>query len=89
MTSVDFVKEVAAGTGMSQKDVRDMAVIFENAIKTRLASGESFKFADINFSVKDVPAHTGRNPATGETIELPATKKVVLKSSTTLKDCVK
>ena len=37
------------------------------------------------FEVRERPAHTGRNPATGETIEIAASKTPVFKASKTLK----
>ena len=37
------------------------------------------------FEVRERPAHTGRNPATGESIEIAASKTPVFKASKTLK----
>ena len=37
------------------------------------------------FEVRERSAHTGRNPATGETIEIAASKTPVFKASKTLK----
>ena len=89
MTSTNFIKEVAQASGLSQKAVKEMANTFETVLKDVLARGESVKFADVNYSVRDVDARTGRNPATGESIEIPATKRVVVKASATLKKVVK
>ena len=89
MTSTSFIKEVAQVSGLSQKAVKEMASTFESVLKDILARGESVKFADVNYYVKDIEARTGRNPATGETLELPATKKVIVKPSSTLKKIVK
>ena len=44
---------------------------------------------DVTFSVKDVAARTGRNPKTGETLSIPATKKVATKLSKDFKETVK
>lgn len=89
MTSEVFIKEVANVSGMTLKAVREMTKTFESVLKDVVARGESVKFADINISVKDVDAHVGRNPATGESIEVPASRKVVVKPSSTLKKIVK
>lgn len=89
MTSVTFIDEVAATYGVTKKDAKDFAKMFEETIAKMLEHGEAFKFADVNFSVKDVPAHTGRNPATGESMDVPASKRVVIKPSSGLKLVVK
>jgi DNA-binding protein HU-beta len=40
------------------------------------------------FKVQAKPARTGRNPSTGEVIEIAATKKVVFQPAKALKDAV-
>lgn len=40
------------------------------------------------FKVQDKPARTGRNPSTGETIQIAATRKVVFQPGKALKDAV-
>ena len=41
-----------------------------------------------SFEVKERAAHSGRNPATGETIEIPASKSPVFKAGKTFKDAL-
>ena len=41
-----------------------------------------------SFEIKERPEHTGRNPATKETITIPASKAPVLKAGKALKDAV-
>lgn len=89
MTSLSVIDEVAATFGVTKTSAKEYAKMFEEVIAKMLEHGEAFKFADVNFSVKDVPAHTGRNPATGETLDIPASKKVVIKPSSGLKTVVK
>lgn len=89
MTSKNFIKEVAQKTGMTQKAVKETIYAVEDVLKEVIARGESVKVMDVNYSVKDVEARTGRNPLTGESLDLPATKKVVVKPSATLKKLVK
>ena len=89
MTSTNFIKEVAQASGLSQKAVKEMANTFETVLKDVLARGESVKFADVNYSVRDVDARTGRNPATGESFEILVTIRVIVKASATLKKVVK
>lgn len=89
MTSTSFIKEVAAKGGISQKAAREISYVFEDVLRDFLSRGESVKVMDVNYAVKDVEARTGRNPATGEAIDIPATKKVLVKASSTLKNFVK
>lgn len=89
MTSPEFIKKVADSTGMTLKDVKEMANTFEEEIKGSLAAGEAFKFAGMAFDVKPVPARMVRNPATGETKMADATRKASVKLSSPLKNCVK
>lgn len=89
MTSSQFIKEVATKNGMTQKAVKEMADIFEIAIKEKVKNGETFKVFDVTFSVKDVPERSGFNPLTKEPATYPATKKVCLKPSVDLKKSAK
>lgn len=55
---------------------RLVTVMFES-IKDAVANGEGASFPGFgSFTAVDTKAHTGRNPQTGETIEIPAGKKV-------------
>ena len=89
MTSKTFIKEVAEKGGLTQKTVKEVVSILEDVLKETLSRGESVKVMDVNYSVKDVDARTARNPATGETFEAPATRRVIVKPSSALKKIVK
>lgn len=89
MTSSQFIKEVATKYGMTQKAVKEMADIFETAIKEKVKNGETIKVFDITFSVKDVPERSGFNPLTMKPAVYPATKKVSLKPSSDFKKVAK
>lgn len=89
MTSTEFIREVAAANDMTIKDVKMFADMFDVAIKEKLVRGEKFKFADINFDVRDVEARECRNPKTGEVMSVDATRKVVVRPASNLKALVK
>ena len=56
-------------------------------IEEELAAGGEIPLPGIGkLQVKDVPARAGRNPKTGETIDIPAKKKVALTASKALID---
>lgn len=88
MTSVKFMKSFANNAGVSQKNAREILAALEKTIVDCLNSGESFKVADVNMSLKEVPQHEGRNPSTGDVITIPAKNKVCVKVSTSLKNAV-
>lgn len=89
MTSSTIIKKVAEKLNMTQKDIKTIADTFEVVVKESLMDGEKFKFADVSYDVKDVPAHTGFNPVKNEPMEIAATRKVTLKPSKDMKLVVK
>lgn len=63
--------------------------VFE-AVKDALVKGEKVAITGFgSFDVAERPARIGRNPATGEEIEIAATKTVKFKAGSALKDAVK
>ena len=89
MTSKTLIKTVAESTGYTQKATKAFFDAAEVALKSTVATGEKVKVLDTTFSVKDVAAREGRNPATGESLSIPATKKVATKVSKDFKSVVK
>ena len=85
MTSSTIIKSVAAKTGATQKEVKEIADAIEVAIKEEVTKGETFKALDVTYSLEDVPAQERRNPATGETFMASAHKKVKAKLSADFK----
>ena len=60
-----------------------------DAIITALAGGEQVSVIGFGtFSVRERAARTGRNPQTGETIEINASKNPAFKAGKALKDAV-
>jgi len=60
-----------------------------SAISKALQNGDQVSLVGFGtFSVKDRAARTGRNPRTGEAIEIPAAKNPVFKAGKALKDAV-
>ena len=58
--------------------------VFE-AIAEALVRSEDVRIAGFGtFDIKSRPAHTGRNPRTGEVLYIPATRPPSLKASTAL-----
>lgn len=67
----------------------EVITAFEESVIEAVADGEEVNLAGfMKIGSKDVPARVVRNPKTGETIDKPAGRKVVIKSLKNLKDCV-
>ena len=84
---VDKVQEVLGGT----KADADRAVeAFIACITGGLQSGDEVSIAGLGiFTAKARPARTGRNPRTGETIQIKATRTPKFRPAKALKDAVK
>ena len=79
---------VAAGIEKKQAALAVDTVL--NAVGDTLAKSESVALLGFGtFSIKDRPERKGHNPATGESITIPASKSIVFKAGKALKDKVK
>ena len=89
MNKNDLVTAVASGTGMSKADsVKAVEGVFD-AISGALSSGGDVRIVGFGtFSVVNRKATTGRNPRTGQAIQIPASKQPKFKAGKGLKDAV-
>lgn len=84
---VDVVNEVLGGTKVQAESVID--AVLESIVKT-LKKGDEVSIAGLGiFSVKARAARTARNPRTGATVKVPATKVPKFRAAKALKDAVK
>ncbi len=75
--------------GLSIFDHGELFNSLSSIIAYYLSEGEDVSLPGIGkFTVKETAARKGRNPATGEAIEIPAGRKVVFKPSKSLKDAL-
>jgi len=86
VTKADIVQIVWEKIGYSKKETFDMVEdVFEIILDT-LANGEKVKISDFgNFEVRQKKTRKGRNPQTGEAIEISARRVLIFKPSVTLK----
>lgn len=89
MNKVELVKKISEGTGYSAKSVKEVIDAFDGIVLASMEAGEDVKTGIVTFAVKDTVARVGRNPKTGETVNIPAGKKVAVKLSKALKESVK
>lgn len=87
MNNADLAVAVAAAHGVSQKDAKTYVDTIVENIGNALIRGDEVSLAGFGkFKVKDQPARQGRNPATGETIQIAASKKAAFSPAKGLKD---
>lgn len=85
----DLVERVANETGFTKKDVALTVDALFEAIQASLAAGEKVQIIGFgNFEVRERAARKGRNPQTGEEIEIAASKVPGFKAGKALKDAV-
>ena len=90
MTKKELVAAMAEKTEQTKKDTEIMLNTLIDVISEALSNGEEVAIAGLGkFEVRERAARTGRNPKTGESIEIAASKAPVFKASKTLKDAVK
>ncbi len=89
MNKKDLVDAVASSAGLSKVDSESAVTATFSVIADALASGDSIAVPGFgNFVVKDRAARQGRNPQTGATISIAASKAVGFKVSSVLKKSV-
>ena len=89
MNKNDLVATVASTTGISKTDAAKAVDGVFNAITSALKKGQEVRLVGFGtFSVAKRAATTGRNPRTGATIQIPASKQPKFKAGKGLKDAV-
>ena len=89
MNKNDLVGQVAQDTGLSKVDAARAAdSVFDNIAGSLRNKGEVRLVGFGTFSVSHRKATTGRNPRTGETIQISASNQPKFKAGKALKDAV-
>lgn len=89
MTKTELIAEVAEKTGLKKKDAEAAVTAVLTAVEEKLAAGEKVQLVGFGtFEVKERPERDGRNPSTGETIKIAASKRPVFTAGKALRDKV-
>ena len=89
MNKTELVNAVALKSELTKKDAEKAVSAVLDAIKEAVAAGDKVQLIGFGtFEVKDRAAKAGRNPATGEAIEIPASKQIKFSAGKTFKDKV-
>lgn len=89
MNKTELIAAAAESTGMTKKDTERVLNAAIDAITAALVAGDKVQVSGFGiFEVKAREARVGRNPRTGETMEIAASKVPGFKASKTLKDAL-
>ena len=90
MNKGDLIEKVAKECGLSKTASDQVLNSILNAITGAVSAGDKVTLIGFGtFSVSARPAREGRNPQTGDTIQIPARKIVKFKAGSKLSDAVK
>ena len=90
MNTSDLVDRLAASDDkITKAQAKQLVDAVLEAMRASLVSGEEVNLPGFGkFKVQDKPARTGRNPATGETITIPAKKVLKFRIAKAAKDAI-
>jgi len=87
MNNADLAEKLAQANGLTKTDARKIVDGLFAAVADAAASGDEIAINGFGkFKVKASPEREGRNPATGETIKIAASKKLTFAPAKAVKD---
>jgi DNA-binding protein HU-beta len=89
MNKTELIDAVASAADLSKASAARAVDAVTDAILAALAKGDNVALAGFGtFAVKDRAARQGRNPRTGETIEIAASRSVAFKAGKAFRDAL-
>lgn len=89
MTKAEIVEAIYQKMGITKRESADLVESFFELVRQQLEEGESVKLSGFgNFDIREKRSRRGRNPKTGEEIEITARKVLTFKPSQLLKQKV-
>lgn len=89
MTKTDLVNYMAEETGLTKADAtRALDAMMSGVIKGLKDEGKVALTGFVTFATKNKEAKKGRNPRTGEVVDIPARVAVTIKAGSKLKDAL-
>ena len=86
LTKAELIESIYEKIGFSKKEAADIVELVFDTMKETLEKGEKIKISGFgNFVVRQKRPRVGRNPQTGEEIEITARKVLTFKPSQILK----
>ncbi len=89
MNKTELISAVSETAGMSKKDAEKFVKAYEEVVVKELVAGGKVQSVGFGtFEVSERKARKGRNPKTGEPMDIAASKSVRFKVGKALKDSV-
>jgi integration host factor subunit alpha len=89
LTKAEMAELLADKMELSRREAKDLVEVFFEQITQALISGREVKLSGFgNFELKDKSARPGRNPKTGEEVDISARRVVTFKSGQKLRRLV-
>ncbi len=89
MNKAELIEAISKDTSLPKKDVDAVIKSFISTVTSTLSNKESVQLIGFGtFETSEREARTGRNPATGESIEIAASTVVKFKAGAALKEKV-
>lgn len=90
MPKTELIDKLAKEAGTPKAQAERYLTALYSVITAALVAGDSIAIPGIGkFEVKERAERKGRNPSTGESVVIPASKAVTFKATKTLKDAVR
>jgi integration host factor alpha subunit len=89
MTKAELVDSLASKASLPRPRAEEIVNVFLDDVTEALRRGEKVNISGFGtFTVSDRKARTGRNPKTGEPIDIPASRSAKFKPGKNLKDAL-
>jgi len=89
LTLKQIAAELAEGHELSKKAAEAVLGDFVSLVTRQLVKGDKIRLTGLGIlQVRDRPARTARNPATGESVQVAASKKIAFRPAKELKEAV-
>ena len=90
MNKTDLVQAVAQRTGVTKKEVAQVVDTVFDVIQESLTQGDKVQLVGFgNFEIRERAARKGRNPQTGEEIEIAASRIPAFKAGKSLREGIR
>ena len=89
MNKLELIQAVKNRTGLSKQEASDVVKLFFDSFTEAMANGERIEIRGLwSFFIKEYDGYTGRNPKTGEKVQIPAKRLPFFKPGKELKERV-
>lgn len=89
MNKTELITHIAQRCDLSNQQAEQTVAAFLEGITSAIAKGDTVSLIGFgSLGVKARPARTGRNPKTGQPLQIPASKTVYFKAGSKLKEAV-